>query len=176
MPTDTCRIASHAGSCAAFAASASHSLKATETAQSHPDTEAATNHKSVSTGQIAWEAEFARFQLQPALSAEDERHSAFATLISPGASGCVQPINDLHPSVLILAILQESDLQSRVCQLEHQLQQVQAQRSRELQELHEIVASLQQKEQEMTLVVASQAAAQQQQDELKQVLQPVIFV
>lgn len=66
-------------------------------------------------------------------------------------------------------VVQESELQSRVCQLEHQLQQVEAQRNTEVQELQDMMASLQQKEQELTMFVESQAAAQQQQDDLKQV-------
>lgn len=65
--------------------------------------------------------------------------------------------------------MQESELQSRVCQLEHQLQHVEAQRTTEVQELQDMMASLQQKEQELTMFVESQAAAQQQQDNLKQV-------
>ena len=56
-----------------------------------------------------------------------------------------------------------------MCQLEHQLQQVEAQRKTEVQELQDMMASLQQKEQELTMFVESQAAAQQQQDDLKQV-------
>lgn len=66
--------------------------------------------------------------------------------------------------------LQESELRSRVCQLEQQLQQVEFQRSSELQELQDMMVSLQQKEKELTRFVESQAAAQQQQDELKEVL------
>jgi len=57
-----------------------------------------------------------------------------------------------------------------VCQLEQQLQQVEFQRSSELQELQDMMVSLQQKEKELTRFVESQAAAQQQQDELKEVL------
>ena len=56
-----------------------------------------------------------------------------------------------------------------MCQLEHQLQQVEAQRNTEVQELQDMMASLQQKEQELTMFVESQAAAQQQQNDLKQV-------
>ncbi len=57
-----------------------------------------------------------------------------------------------------------------MCQLEQQLQQVEFQRSSELQELQDMMVSLQQKEKELTRFVESQAAAQQQQDELKEVL------
>ncbi len=66
--------------------------------------------------------------------------------------------------------MQESELQSRVCQLEQQLHQVESRRNSELQELQDMMASLKKKEQELTSFVDSQAAAQEQQDELKQVV------
>ena len=65
--------------------------------------------------------------------------------------------------------VQESELQSRVCQLEQQLHQVESQRNSELQELQDMMARLKKKEQELISFVESQAAAQEQQDELKQV-------
>lgn len=57
-------------------------------------------------------------------------------------------------------------MQSKVCELEQQLQQVKSQRMSDLQALHE---ALQQRDQELAAAVASQAVSQQQEEDLKQV-------
>ncbi|KAL0024480.1 hypothetical protein WJX77_008530 [Trebouxia sp. C0004] len=105
------------------------------------------------TTQLVWEADADGAQ-PVADSTADCGHTAAASaaLISPG----------------------ESALQSRVCQLEQQLNQVESRRNSELQELQDIMASLKKKEQELTRFVESQAAAQEQQDELKQAQDQVV--
>ena len=128
-----------------------------------------------STTQLVWEADTDGSQPVADRTA-DAGHTAaaFAALISPGASCClfdaraISALLQTSPCSLSVRV-QESELQSRVCQLEQQLHQVESQRNIELQELQDMMASLKRKEQELTSFVESQAAAQEQQDELQQV-------
>ena len=60
-------------------------------------------------------------------------------------------------------------MQSRVCELEHQLHQLESQHNSNLQDLRDAMNSLQQKEQELAVVLASQKLAQQQGVQLQQV-------
>ncbi len=128
------------------------------------------------TTQLVWEADTGGSQ-PVADSAADGGYTAaaFAALISPRASCCLFDTRAISallqtPPCSLSVRVQESELQSRVCQLEQQLHQVESQRNSELQELQDMMASLKRKEQELTSFVESQAAAQEQQDELKQVV------
>jgi len=128
-----------------------------------------------STTQLVWEADTDGSQPVADPTADAGHNAAaFAALISPGASCClfdaraISALLQTSPCSLSVRV-QESELQSRVCQLEQQLHQVESQRNSELQELQDMMASLKRKEQELTSFVESQAAAQEQHDELKQV-------
>lgn len=127
------------------------------------------------TTQLVWEADTDGSQpVADSTAVDGHTAAAFAALISPGASCCLfdtRAIIALLPTspCSVSVRVQESELQSRVCQLEQQLHQVESRRNSELQELQDMMASLKRKEQELTRFVESQAAAQEQQDELKQV-------